>query len=62
MKFLDPDHPFFAKLWVRVATVAAPIAWGLFEVFWIGSAVWGGLFIAVGVYAGWIFYGARKGG
>lgn len=62
MKFLDPDHPFFAKPWVRWATVLFPIAWGLFELFWVESPFWGLLFIAAGVYAGWVFFGPRPKG
>ncbi len=54
MKFLDPNDPFFAKPWVRWATAVLPVCWGLFELLWVGSAMWGGLFIAVGVYAGWV--------
>ncbi len=59
MKFLDPDDPFFAKPWVRWATVILPIAWGLVELLWVGSPFWGGLFIAVGAYAGWMLFGPR---
>jgi hypothetical protein len=60
MKFLDPDDPFFAKPWVRWATVVAPIAWGLVELFWTESAIWGALFIGVGVYAFWALFLHRR--
>ena len=60
MKFLDPNDPFFAKPWVRWATVVLPITWGLIELFWVSSPIWGALFIAVGVYAGWVLILNRK--
>lgn len=62
MKFLDPDDPFFGKLWVRVVTVAAPLAWSLVEFFRLGSPFWGILFLAAGVYAGWMLFFTRKSG
>jgi len=62
MKFLDPNDPFFAKPWVRWATFVLPIGWGLFELLWVGSAIWGALFIAVGAYAGWALFLNRKDG
>jgi hypothetical protein len=60
MKFLDPDDPFFAKPWVRWATVVLPIVWGLVELFWTKSTMWGALFIAIGVYAFWALFLNRK--
>jgi hypothetical protein len=60
MKFLDPDDPFFAKPWVRWATVLFPIGWGLVELIWIGSPMWGMIFLAAGAYAGWALFFARK--
>jgi hypothetical protein len=60
MKFLDRDDPFFAKPWVRWATTLVPIAWGLVELLWIGSPLWGAIFIGVGVYAGWVLFAPRK--
>jgi hypothetical protein len=62
VKFLDPDDPFFAKPWVRWATVILPIAWGLVELLWVGSPLWGVLFIAAGAYAGWMLFGPRPKG
>lgn len=49
---LDPEHPMFAKTWVRWVTTIAPLAWGVTE-FWMGNSFWGLLFIAAGGYAGW---------
>ena len=50
MKFLDPNHPFFRKVWVRWVTALAPMAWGAFE-FWMQQPFWGIIFIAAGAYA-----------
>jgi hypothetical protein len=45
-KFLDADHPMFARAWVRWATVLFAAAWAVFEAFsggWIWAAGFGGL-------------------
>lgn len=60
MKFLDPDDPFFDRAWVRVATVALPIGWALVEFIWAGDPLWGMLFLAAGLYAGWALFVKRK--
>jgi hypothetical protein len=59
MKFLDPNDPFFAKAWVRWATVLFPVSWGLVELLWVGSPLWGLLFIGAGAYAGWMLFFQR---
>ncbi len=51
-KFLDRDHPFFAKKWVRVVTVAVPAAMGALE-FSMQSPGWGILFIGAALWAWW---------
>jgi hypothetical protein len=61
MKFLDPNDPFFAKPWVRWATVLFPITWGLVELLWVGSPMWGVIFLGAGAYAGWALFFQRKG-
>lgn len=50
MKFLDPDHPFFARAWVRWATVLVPAAWGAVEAS-LGGWAWAGLFWVIAAYA-----------
>jgi hypothetical protein len=60
MKFLDPNDPFFARPWVRWATVLLPSIWGLVELLWVGSPFWGVLFLAAGAYAGWVLILNRK--
>lgn len=59
MKFLDPNDPFFRPAWVRWITVLMPLAWGLVELFYIGSPLWGILFLAAGGYAGWMLFVQR---
>lgn len=48
--FLDPDHPMFARAWVRWLVSVGPILWGLGE-FWHGAPMWGVIFAAAGAYA-----------
>jgi hypothetical protein len=50
--FLDANHPFFRKAWVRWATALMPAAVGVLE-FLNGSPGWGVLFVGAG---GWAFY------
>lgn len=50
---LDANHPFFAPPWRRWATCLVPLAWGVFEMI-MQDPFWGILFIAAGVYAGYI--------
>jgi len=52
MKFLDRDHPFFAKPVRRWLTVLFPLAWGGFEIA-LGNPGWGVLFLAVSAFAAW---------
>ena len=48
--FLDPNHPMFAKPWVRWLTCLVPLAWAGFEL-WLGDPMWALLFGAAGGYA-----------
>lgn len=59
MKFLDPNDPFFRNPLVRWGTVLLPLGWGLFELLWVGSPLWGILFLAAGAYAGWMLFFQR---
>ena len=52
MKFLDRDHPFFARPWIRWLSVLFPLIWGGVEL-WVGLAVWGVLLLVLGVWAAW---------
>lgn len=52
MKFLDRDHPFFAKPLTRWITTLVPALWGLLELYW-GNPGWAMLFLAAGAWAGW---------
>ena len=47
MKLLDPDHPFFRPVWVRVAVVGLALLWAVVELVF-GSPGWAMLFAAAG--------------
>ncbi|WP_430464651.1 hypothetical protein [Tabrizicola sp.] len=51
-KFLDRDHPFFGKTWVRVVTVALPAGMAALE-FALSSPGFGILFAAAAAWALW---------
>ena len=59
MKFLDPNDPFFRSPLVRWITVLLPLVWAGVE-FWHASPMWGVLFLAAGLYAGWQLFFNRK--
>jgi hypothetical protein len=61
MKFLDPDHPFFAVAWRRWLTVLLPAVWGGIE-FWTGNPGWAMLFLGAAGYAAWVLVLRPKGG
>ncbi|MFV0293990.1 MAG: hypothetical protein ACK5II_12585 [Paracoccus sp. (in: a-proteobacteria)] len=46
---VDPNHPFFRPFWVRIACVAFPFGWSIFE-FITGNLVWAIIFGAAGAY------------
>jgi hypothetical protein len=50
VKIIDPDHPFFAPLWRRWATVLFALFWAAVELS-MGSPGWAVLFGAAGAYA-----------
>lgn len=49
MRLLDPEHPFFAPFWRRVAIVVLTLGWASFEIV-TGNPFWAILFGAAGVY------------
>jgi hypothetical protein len=51
-KFIDRDHPFFARTWVRVLTVASPAAMAALE-FSLQSPGFGVLFAGAAGWALW---------
>jgi hypothetical protein len=53
MKFIDADHPFFAPVWRRWATVILPSLWAGVEYFWTGNLTWVAIFAGLGVWAGY---------
>jgi hypothetical protein len=55
MKFLDRDHPMFARPWVRAVSVGLPGFWAVVE-FGLGNPFWGILFAALAAYAAYELY------
>ena len=53
MRLIDPNHPFFARVWVRWVSALVPVVWGVLEFVWIGNPMWGVLFLALGAFAFW---------
>jgi hypothetical protein len=53
MKFIDPAHPMYRPLWVRLLIVGFSFGWALVELA-NGAAVWASLFAGIGAYAGWV--------
>lgn len=62
-KFVDPDHPFFAKAWVRWATVLVPAVMAGLDGY-LGNWGWAAGFAAIAAYALWmlIIIGPKGGG
>ncbi|MGL3606881.1 hypothetical protein ACSV9I_10235 [Rhizobium sp. G187] len=54
MKFqiLDPTHPFFKPLWIRILCTVFPLAWAGVE-FSNGATGWAMIFVVTGLYAGY---------
>lgn len=51
MKFIDPDHPFYRPLWIRLLIVALCAVWTAVE-FYSGQTMWATIFLVVTAYAG----------
>lgn len=51
MKLIDPNHPFYRPLWVRLLVVGVCAAWTAVE-FYNAQPVWGMIFLAMTAYAG----------
>ena len=56
-RLLDFDIPFFLPVWRRIAVVAVPVLWALFE-FSTGATTWGLIFMGLGGIAAWKLYTA----
>lgn len=56
---VDPNAPFFRRLWVRVICVILPLLWAMVELS-NGSVFWAVLFGAAGVYLGYQLFFKRE--
>jgi hypothetical protein len=61
LKLLDPDHPMFARAWVRWLTALVPGLWAGLELWW-GNPGWALLFAAAAAYALWVLVLSRRPG
>lgn len=50
MQLIDPNHPAYRHLWVRIVIVVVCVGWGIFE-FIGGDPFWGVLALGAGVYS-----------
>ncbi|OCP02308.1 MULTISPECIES: hypothetical protein [unclassified Ensifer] len=50
LKFIDPDHPFYRPLWIRLLIVVFCAVWTAVE-FLGEQPLWGMIFLAVTAYA-----------
>lgn len=50
IKFIDPDHPFYRPLWVRLLLVGFCAVWTAVE-FYQEEGFWGMIFLAMTAYA-----------
>ncbi len=53
MQLIDPTHPFYRPLWVRVLIVAICLGWTIVEAS-TSEPFWAVLIGAVGIYAAWM--------
>ncbi len=49
IKLIDPDHPFYRPLWIRLLIIALCAFWTAVE-FYNGENTWGMIFLAVTTY------------
>ncbi|MDP5305846.1 hypothetical protein [Paracoccus spongiarum] len=56
---IDPNAPFFRRLWVRVLCVVLPLLWAGVEVS-TGNPFWAVLFGAAGLYLAYELFIRRK--
>lgn len=55
---VDPDNPFFDRLWVRIACVAAPLGWAAVE-YAHGAQLWAAGFGLAGLYLAYALFWQR---
>ncbi|RJL07122.1 hypothetical protein D3P06_01330 [Paracoccus aestuarii] len=61
MKLVDPNAPFFRRLWVRVLCVVLPMIWAGVEL-WTGNPAWAMIFAAAGAYLAVALFSRRRPG
>ncbi|MBX5203784.1 hypothetical protein [Rhizobium sp. NZLR1] len=59
MQLIDPNHPAYRRLWVRVAIVAVCFGWAAFEIVG-GDPFWAVLSAAAGAYSFYMLFWTFK--
>ncbi|MDM9628976.1 hypothetical protein QTL95_24050 [Rhizobium sp. S152] len=55
MQLIDPNHPAYRPLWVRILIVGVCLGWSVLE-FTKGDPFWGVLSCGAGVYAAYMLF------
>ncbi|MDT1063963.1 hypothetical protein RM190_19030 [Paracoccus sp. CPCC 101403] len=55
---VDPNNPFFDRLWVRLLCVLGPLAWAGVE-YINGAQLWAAGFAAAGLYLAYALFWQR---
>lgn len=53
MQLIDPNHPVYRPLWVRLLVVGVCLGWAAIEAV-TGAPFWAVIVGALGIYAAWI--------
>jgi hypothetical protein len=59
MQLIDPNHPAYQRLWVRVGIVAVCFGWAAFEIVG-GDPFWAVLSAAAGAYSFYMLFWTFK--
>ena len=55
---IDPNNPFFDRLWIRLLCVGAPLIWAGVE-YANGAPLWSAGFAAAGLYLAYALFWQR---
>jgi hypothetical protein len=53
MQLIDPNHPAYRPLWVRLLVVGVCLGWGILEAV-TGTPFWAVIVGALGIYSAWV--------
>lgn len=55
---LNPNDPFFAPRWRRIAVLVVCFGWAILELF-VGTPTWAAISAGIGLWAGWQLFFKR---